>query len=118
MLLKESAYRLPAALLVLMAAFAVTFQTIEVAAEEEETYSFLSLSTDVNGTYLTISGEIEGDGPSSLTVDFEDAVTGSVSVGNDGLFSFTTQNFSTGDALAVLMDGSVELAVEPFDVAQ
>lgn len=110
MLFKESAYRLPAALLVLMALVA-SVPLMASAEEEGSEYSFLSIDIDVDGGEVTISGEVEGDNLSTLKVHFEDGViSGSTAVGSNGLFSFTTSAV-TGSTDAVLREGATPPAV-------
>lgn len=116
MWLKERDYRLPVALLVLMALVA-SVPLMASAEEEEVEYLFEFVeATHVSGSTWSVSGIIEGDDFTGLQVVIEGAISGTdTSLGAGSLALNATG--STGSADAVLKDSNGnELARETFSV--
>lgn len=109
MLLKESGYRLPAALLVLTALVA-SVPLMASAEEEEADYTINDVDAPVNNGSALISGSVDGDDFTGLTVEFTGAVTGTLNVQSDGSFGGLL-SASTGDGEATLKDGTTILDV-------
>lgn len=114
MWLKERAYRLPVALLVLMALVASV--PLMASAEEEETeylFDFVECN-HLGGNVFRVTGTLDGDDFTGLEVVIEGAVSGTDTSLGAGAFAIDATG-TTGSADAVLKDqNGNELARESF----